>query len=276
MIYSVTTKSAGRLASLLNVSIKHPFGGGRSRFDKDVVRIGNEHCPNINYGLEKKYIPKNVRDNIINFHAENSSDKLFCFKTFDKVGVPHPPIIDPESYDGFFLGRRNFASRGFGITKFKPRSENYQRNKNSYDFCVAFINSVAEYRVHVWDGNIIIETEKDFSNNTHPFIRNSIYGSVAKLGYIRHNRRLEILDAAILAVKSIGLNFAAVDIIIDEQDNYYILECNSGPLLIGVNTFFYAEFLTNRFNLNVRKWWTFNKSCDVIIDNSEFYKRYET
>lgn len=264
MIYSVQGKSAGRLASLLNLSIKHPVGAGNTRFDKNVKRKGNEHCPKINYGLPKNYIKKSF----INYHAENASDKLFCFECFDERGIPHPKIINPDSYDGYFLGRRNFGSRGDGIVKFKPRSESYKRNKHFYDFCVEFIESVGEYRIHVWGHQIIIETEKDFTKNTHPFIRNSVYGSVARPSFIRHPKRLEILDAAISAVESVKLDFAAVDIMIGKDNRYYILECNSAPLLIGVNTYLYAEHLANKYNLNYKKWWLYNRDYSEVIDLS--------
>jgi len=271
MIYSVSSKGSGVLAKLLNMSITHPyeFYGDGSDLYKDVDRGRKDNEPDINYGVRESWIPKTC----LNYHAEKAFDKLKCFEIFDNLNIPHPKLIDPLTYDYCFLGRKNFKSKGEGIVKFKAKSESYQKNKSFYDFTVEFIKGVREYRVHVFQGEVLLEVEKDFTHNSHPFIRNVVNGSIARPSYIKHKNRLDALNWSIEAVKGVGLDFAAVDLIEGEDGRLLVLECNSGPLLNGSIPYIYADYISRRFSLEINRYW--NIGLDgKLIDHRKFLKKF--
>ena len=111
---------------------------------------------------------------------------------------------------------------------------------------VKYVKKVKEFRVHVAFGEVIDVQEKrqradvpdGFNRNFQ--IRNHHTGWV----YCREN--IEEPDGmrgmAITTVKHIGLDFGAVDIIYNRnQDACYVLEVNSAPGLEGTTVTKYAE-----------------------------------
>ena len=172
-----------------------------------------------------------------------------------------------------FIGRKNKSSQGHGIIKYKPRSENY--NKLGSEFFVEFIDGASEHRVHVWGKEVLIELNKDFSKNSHNFIRNYNNGSKLVPGYISSNKRLDILDACVSAVQCCGLNFGAVDIIIDKSGGWYFLEINSSPKLSRLYAMIYAQHINRFFNLGK----TFDRVINLNsvtsekIDEKYFFKK---
>ena len=103
-----------------------------------------------------------------------------------------------------------------------------------------------EYRIHVYNGKVIdtqIKRKRDgFKENTNfsSKIRNHHTGWV----YCRTN----IVECglrdnlAVQAVKALGLDFGAVDMIYNErEDKYYVLEINTAPGLDGTTIDKYVE-----------------------------------
>lgn len=104
----------------------------------------------------------------------------------------------------------------------------------------------AEYRVHVFKGEVIDTQQKKKRNQAsrpdtfNAFIRNHDNGWV----YCRNDINNDIFrDAlAILAVKALDLDFGAVDIIYNEHENQnYVLEVNTAPGLEGETLNKYIE-----------------------------------
>lgn len=104
----------------------------------------------------------------------------------------------------------------------------------------------AEYRVHVFKGEIIDTQQKKKRNQANrpdtfnTAIRNHSNGWV----YCRDNVESDIFrdTLAILAIEAIGLDFGAVDIIYNERENQnYVLEVNSAPGLEGETLNKYIE-----------------------------------
>lgn len=266
MIYQNTGPSGGKLAHLLGCSVRMPYKNQDrySNWNKEVVR--DRIIPPINYGCEMKYVPLEC----MNYHSELTKDKLYCFGIFEAAGIPYPKLINPEKYDKPFLGRKNNSSKGEGIVKYKAGSENWKKNK--HDFYVEFINGVSEHRVYVWGNHIVAEANKDMSKNRHPFIKNFTNGSKLEVGYIKHPKRLNILDDCIAAVKYCGLDFGAIDIIIDDNNNYKILEVNSSPSFANIWGYLFAEHINRIFNLGINFEWTIDfKNKKINTPSEKFY-----
>lgn len=97
------------------------------------------------------------------------------------------------------------------------------------DFFVQYIESVKEYRVHVYRNKIIRVGEKI---PVAP-IKSTIIKSRPNGWHIeylpRGNRPISLLNDARIAVSSLGLDFGVVDMIIDSDRRAFVLEVNTGP-----------------------------------------------
>lgn len=248
MIWQNTGPSGSKLAEILDCSVKMPHYGTQDRYNRlHCERKGSTVLPPINYGCAMKYIPLDS----VNFNSCIIKDKLYAFKIFDALNIKYPRLIEnPEDYDDFFVGRKNNSSQGRGIVKFKPKSKKW--NQYGCDFFVEYIKGKKEMRVHVWGNDILLELNKDFTNNRDTFIRNYNNGSKLVPGCINHPKRNEILQACKDAINYCGLDYGAVDIIVDEKDDWYFLEVNSAPKLSWFYAYIYAEHINKIFNLDIQ------------------------
>lgn len=124
-----------------------------------------------------------------------------------------------------------------------PHAELYTRGVKNH----------GEYRVHVMDEEVILYQKKsrrvDEDGNVVTAegeaadVRNLASNWVYRTGNLKRLERVEQL--AIDAIKSVGLTFGAVDIIMDEDGEVYVLEVNSAPGLGNTET---LEAYTNGFN----------------------------
>lgn len=102
---------------------------------------------------------------------------------------------------------------------------------------VKYIRKEKEYRVHVFNGRVIDLVEKKrrtgFQENNiyNKYIRSYEQGWIfAREGVtVSENVNLEALKA----VTSLGLDFGAVDIVIDRKGNPVVLECNTAAGVMG-------------------------------------------
>jgi len=277
MIYSVGGgPSGGKLAFLLGDSVFFPRGEKRFGlgWERNVIRDG-QLSTNINYGVKKEHLPEHVNEwNCLNYHSENAQDKLFCFKKFDELGIPYPKIINPEEHykNGSILGRKNFSSKGDGIVRYLKDSEKWREKQHDY-FC-EFIYVEAEARVHVFRGMVICEQRKDFGDNPH-FIHNTKNGSKLFRSPINHPERWKILKACCDAVKAVGLDYGAVDILFEKETGRWLFaEVNSAPSFAAGTGYLYATRIAHHLNVGINVWWSFDKESNWI-DNREHLMGYK-
>lgn len=106
------------------------------------------------------------------------------------------------------------------------------------------ISNAGEYRVHVFNGQVILYQKKsrrvDEEGNVitpegeEADVRNLSSNWVYRTGNLRRLERVELL--AIDAVRALGLDFGAVDIIMDGEGAVYVLEVNTAPGLGNTST----------------------------------------
>ena len=99
------------------------------------------------------------------------------------------------------------------------------------------INNHGEYRVHVFDGEVILYQKKSrrvnddgdviTADGEEADVRNLASNWVYRTGNLRRLERIENLAKD--AVRAVGLDFGAVDIIKDENGDVFVLEVNSAP-----------------------------------------------
>ena len=93
-----------------------------------------------------------------------------------------------------------------------------------------YIPTKAEYRAHVFGDSVIKVSQKILTDQdaaTQPWIRNLAAGYTFRQPELRLSGAARGL--AIDAVNALGLHFGAVDIIIGDDDQAYVLEVNTAP-----------------------------------------------
>lgn len=159
-------------------------------------------------------------------------DKLAAFRKFTEAGLRHPEIattLPTEGRTSMWLARTLLnASCGKGIVVIRktdpvPPAPLY----------VKYVPKREEYRVHVLNGQAIFVQQKRRRSgieltDDQKLIRNHGNGWVfCKESVVVSD---ETKDLAVRAAASLGLQVAAVDMIIGKDDGLpYVLECNSKP-----------------------------------------------
>lgn len=98
------------------------------------------------------------------------------------------------------------------------------------DFYTAYIPNTREYRVHVFQGEVIRVQGKylDFpEDHQNPYIKN--HGQGFRFRTPDKTLLPERLEAAVKAVEALGLDFGAVDLLKGADGQTYVLEVNTAP-----------------------------------------------
>jgi len=108
----------------------------------------------------------------------------------------------------------------------------------------AGVSNKGEYRVHVFDGEVILYQKKSrrvgedgevvTAEGEEADVRNLASNWIYRTGNLNRLERIE--DLAIEAISALGLDFGAVDIIMDNEGDVFVLEVNSAPGLGNTDT----------------------------------------
>lgn len=228
--YRMDSISSKQLRDRLGALRVYPDKNYRPRENDLIINWGNSNVPNwfnnsnFDCWLNKPDTVKNASNKLTTLRIlENSGIKTPQFETnpfyeqsmvrfWDKVIVRHK--LTGHSGDGIEIVNRDEPL---------PNAPLYTE----------YIPAISEYRVHVFDGNIIDITKKvrtndeEFEDPTEEemMIKSHNNGWDFARGGIRFSPRLGRI--AIDSVKALGLDFGAVDIIKGEDGKLYVLEVNT-------------------------------------------------
>lgn len=112
-----------------------------------------------------------------------------------------------------------------------------------------YIFKVREFRVHATPNKIIDTQQKVRDPDVEPIswkVRSHANGFIFQRKNINPNEKRDAL--AMQAVKVLGLDFGAVDIVEDKKGNFYVLEVNTAPGLEGQTIVAYSGALKELAN----------------------------
>lgn len=222
MFFSYHTKSLPTgeiLASALGID----HGIEPSELHNKMVRWGNRRNPSVDESYE---LVLNSAEAI-----EKASDKFNSLFAMEFVGINVPmPFEDYEealeNYGYPLLGRRFRHTRGMDINLILQKRD--VRRIHS-DYFIPYIPTNREYRIHIVRDKVIRIQGKylDFPEKAISYIRNYEFGYRFRTPNV--NLKPDRLEAAKKAVSCLGLDFGAVDLIISDDGQYYVLEVNTAP-----------------------------------------------
>ena len=184
-------------------------------------------------------------------HIVDASNKLTAFEIMKSAGVSIPEFtIDSNVAIDWAQGGDLVVCRtvlnghgGNGILLSEqhdkyPDSDMYRVTVPNAPLYVKYIKKSAEYRVHVFKGQIIDIQQKrkrrDLDNEMVDYqIRNHNNGWIFARDDIE-NPRDPVISNSLEAVRALGLDFGAVDVIWnDHYQKAFVLEINTAPGLEG-------------------------------------------
>lgn len=229
------------------IVIDRPSDGARRLADAlDLYRVtprrfgATRHRLGINWGVGVDYLV-NPRQRVLN-PPERVRACVDKTRALSLVGDLGPPFwtrreeIQRGKRD-IILCRRNGLSEGRGITVVRPGEELVEA-----DFYTKYIRKRAEYRVHVVNGAAILIQQKRKRNGAEmdkdaQLIRSHRNGWVFCVNNLdlSEELRAKLEHVALESTRRIGLDFGAIDIIVERGDNEhcYFLEANTRPGIEG-------------------------------------------
>lgn len=189
-----------------------------------------------------------------------AGNKFSAFEAMNGSGVRVPEYtgsyetaIEWVNAEEQVLGRKLRGSCGNDIQFFGEDLTMFSQS----DFWVKYKKKKDEYRVHVFDGDIIHIQKKSLrmtDDSGNPIdkskidfrIRNLSHGFIFKIHGL--NPPVDVLEQAVKAVKALGLDFGAVDVIWNDfEGKAYVLEVNTAPGLEGSSIDAYAGAIRRKF-----------------------------
>lgn len=248
--YKMGSESGKDLASILNILRVHPDGDYVPKIGHIVLNWGNGKAPN----WAARAFSRNVR--ILNKpEAVNiASNKLTGLQALRNSGISVPEFTTNMSVAESWLDRGATVverhelrgNSGEGIRIVNLDDDEMESYITSAPLYTKFIPKTAEFRVHVFRGEVIDYIEKKkVAQDRRPENFNRYVSSVHQ-GWVfaRTDVRdmTEVRQIAIRAVAALGLDFGAVDIVYYEG-RPYVLEVNTAPGLSGTTLVRYANAL---------------------------------
>lgn len=156
-----------------------------------------------------------------------ASDKLGSLRVLRDAEVTVPNFSEnPEELALPLLGRRVHHARGTDIVLCLQKGDWARKPR---DYYVEYVPTVREFRVHVVDGRVIRVQGKylDQQELEVPWVRNYKHGYRFRAPRLR--LRPDRLETSTSAVRALGLDFGAVDLLVADSGRTYVLEVNTAP-----------------------------------------------
>lgn len=198
--------------------------------DSIVIRWGNR-------------IPLNIHNCIVYNQAEASakaSNKKIARQLLEKANVSIPKLVTPANFKEEYLpiiARPSYHCKCKNMRILKTREEfvkHYNEKEKKGWYYSQYIDKEHEYRIHCAHGKVLSISEKPKPKNHTK--ANPVYG----WGYSVVEEEWKVLHwneykaswckLALNAVKTLGLDFGAVDIVLKGKDAY-VLEINTAGSL---------------------------------------------
>ncbi len=236
--YKLGSKSARILSALFNTKRVRPHGRYRGRRNDLVINWGNSTIPSWSARIFNSPTAVGI-----------AANKLKAFRKLQEAGVSIPEFTTDKQQaiswarEGHHVYCRTLLTGNSGAGLVVTDNPEEIVNAPLY---TKRIKAKYEFRVHVWNGQIIDVQQKKRRNGVEagPLVRNHSNGFIfARQGVTAPD---VVLSEAKKAVQSLGLDFGAVDIGYVARDNKsYIYEVNTAPGVEGSSIQIYQQAIAS-------------------------------
>lgn len=205
----------------------------------------------INWGSSKELPAEFNTRKVLNAPSmvKLAADKLKTFKILKQhVDINIPVFYEPEDFataqarldniPGTILLARSLLSghSGQGITVVRSG----ERIPEGTKLVVQYVKKKAEYRAHVINGEVVLLVQKRKRNGVEQTRDQELIRSCDN-GWVHACNNVDeppatLKPMCVKAVAALGLDFGAVDVIVDQSNTPVILEVNTAPGIEGETT----------------------------------------
>lgn len=195
----------------------------------------------------------------LNADTSKATNKYQMRQLFRTNEVPMPTLYSYEealrrtTAGETLVGRptTHMKGRGYWVCRSSAdvrRAWEGTRRKKAATHFMDFIPNAREFRVHIFNGKSIRISEKDFTKIKLESLRElrggdyrATFSFVATKPDLDKETLKSVRRAAKKAVRAIGLGFGAVDVLLGQDNQPYVLEVNSAPGLGGSLPSLYSQ-----------------------------------
>ena len=164
------------------------------------------------------------------------------------IYTPNPKLIPKHEFPLIVRKFHHYGGKDAIFLKTKKSMLKRLKRVKKRDYFIKYVPKKAEFRVHVLGeeiGNISQKEPYDPEAVTpHPHIWSYSRGWTIRDYDGEYNEILS--EIAIKSVKALGYDFGAVDIILGQDNKFYVLEVNSAPRLCRKRRRIYAKFFRKK------------------------------
>lgn len=240
--YNMGSETGRALAAALNcIRIRRESSRYVPRAGHVVINLGVATAP-------RNFHPARV---VNNFEAVNrAGNKLLCFQSFEETRAVPWTTSRGQAEQWLNEDMRPVCVRstlrgygGEGLVVLEPGQTGVDIPQAP--LYTKYVPKAEEYRVHVMSGRVIDVQKKILRTDNPPDqpnfrVRNHANGFI----YVRDTARPhpDVCRQALLAIREVGLDFGAVDIIWNRHhEAAYVLEINTSPGMTGTTLTKYVE-----------------------------------
>ena len=143
----------------------------------------------------------------------------------------------------YIYGRSSYGQGGRGIGVYESSGMGIMLGGQQHEFYTGGIDVNREYRLHIVGDEVVRVQGKylDFPEQDASGGRVRNHANGYRFRTPRQRLKPQREEAAVAAVKTLGLDFGAVDLILDYEGNHYVLEVNTGPSCSPMTANAYAQ-----------------------------------
>jgi hypothetical protein len=246
--YVIGSESAQKLADLLEVLQVKPDGNYTPKYSQKVLNWGSSTVPNWATKAQQRGVTILNKPSAVNIAA----NKLSTFNALSAAGISIPKYTTDRTTAMTWLSTGSTVverhqlrgNSGAGIRIVNLHDPEMPNDLQSAPLYTKFIPKSAEFRVHVFRGEVIDYIEKKRLPTERRPANFNEYISSTHCGWVFSRTGIrDMPEVRLIAIKAVlGLDFGAVDIVY-ENGLPYVLEINSAPGLNGTTLVKYANAL---------------------------------
>lgn len=246
--YKIGSESATELSELLDILRVKPEGTYVPKIGHKVINWGNGRVPLWSDRAAQRGVTILNKPSAVNV----ASNKLAAFQALQAAGIAIPKFTTDQATAQTWLRTGHTVverhelrgNSGEGIRIVNMDDEEMPSDLQRAPLYTRFIPKTAEFRVHIFRGEVIDYIEKKKMTTERRPANFNKYVSSINCGWVFSRTDVrdmpEVRTLAIKAVLALGLDFGAVDIVFADGLPY-VLEVNTAPGLSGTTLVKYAN-----------------------------------